>query len=113
MPKEFQFIYFYLVNMCSLDQATRIWLEDKLIPKIRNLLNKFNECTVEYKVSIPNNCFYISKLFFLELKFNNEEQKSQNKVSQVFFKATYYIVFKKNLKIRTILDFKIRFLNSR
>ena len=80
--------------MSALDHTTKTWIEEKLIPKIKGLLNKY-ESKVKYNISTPQNSHCVSRLFFLEFNFTNVEENYEKKVSKVFDNKIYYNNFKK------------------
>ncbi|XP_051176538.1 uncharacterized protein LOC127291438 [Leptopilina boulardi] len=68
--------------MCTLDQSTKKWLEETLIPKLKIFYFK-SKCEVKYKISIPKDSYFISMLFFLDLQFFDNQKKCESTIHLV------------------------------
>ena len=79
--------------MGALDENTKAWLEDELIPKLKTSLKRTNSA-VSYKVSTPQDSFFLSRVFFLDLKFAENEKGE--------FTSEYNLVVKQPTTLKTV-----------
>ena len=62
------------MNVC--EGITRSWLETELIPKLKKKVELLN-CPINYEILPPPDSFFLSRVFFLDLKFYKDEEKSE------------------------------------
>ena len=68
--------------MCTSDNVSRTWLEQKLIPELKTSFNK-TDSDLNYSISFPEMRTFISRVFFLDLVFNETEKAKGEQVSVV------------------------------
>lgn len=80
------------IKMDASNENTKAWLEDELIPKLKTCLKRTD--SVSYKVSTPQDSFFLSRVFFLDLKFAENEKRE--------FNSEYSLVVKQPTGLKTV-----------
>ncbi|XP_033223468.1 uncharacterized protein LOC117177088 [Belonocnema kinseyi] len=79
--------------MGASNENTKAWLEDELIPKLKSCLKR-TDSSMSYKVSTPQDSFFLSRVFFLDLKFAENEKRE--------FNSEYNLVVKQPTALKTL-----------
>ncbi|XP_033209234.1 uncharacterized protein LOC117168024 [Belonocnema kinseyi] len=68
--------------MCEQEPNTKTWIEEKLLPELKNSLNKSN-CSVKYEISQPTDSFFMARVIFLNIKFIDCQGRGEDEINLV------------------------------